>query len=200
MSVNYDQIFEQEIEPHCNALYICAYHLCKNQADAADLLQETILKAWKSMQHYEQGTNAKAWLFKILKNTFINNFNRKKRKGTSLDLENVQIADESAKEMNEAEKSGYGTTPTHDFTDSPYGDEVTTAILNLEKPFREVLILSLENFKYEEIAEILNIKVGTVRSRLYRARETMRKSLKEYAETQGIEADVNLAESDMEEM
>ncbi len=200
MSDNYHQVFEREIEPHYDALYTCAYHLCKNQADAADLLQETVLKAWKSMQHYEQGTNAKAWLFKILKNTFINNFNRKKRKGTALDLENVQIADESTKEMNEEEKGSYGTTSTQDFTDSPYGDEVTMAILNLEKPFREVLVLSLENFKYEEIAEILNIKVGTVRSRLHRARETMRKTLKAYAETQGIDADENLADPEMEEM
>jgi RNA polymerase sigma-70 factor (ECF subfamily) len=199
MSDNYVQIFEKEIEPHYDALYTFAYHLCRNQADAADLLQETILKAWKSMQYYEQGTNAKAWLFKILKNNFINSFNRKKRKGTDIDLEKVQLSDSPIEEMTESETQTYTATQGQDMRDSPYGDEVTIAIHNLEKPFREVLMLSLENFKYDEIAEILNIKVGTVRSRLHRARETMRKLLKDYAETQGIEADDETLKN-MEEM
>lgn len=175
------QIFEKELFPHMEALKTFAYHLTYNEEDADDLVQETYLKAHKFIENYDAGTNAKAWLFKILKNAYINDYRKKVRRPTKVDLDDlISIRD--------------GENPNshtfHDLRqvifDNTMGDEVTMAMNSLPIEFRTVILLcDIENFSYDEIAKILELPIGTVRSRLFRARNMLKEKLKQYAINMG---------------
>ena len=182
-SMNYDRILEEELLPQAEALLTFAYHLTYNQQDAEDLVQETYMKAYKAIDKYIEGTNAKAWLFKILKNTFINNYRRKSRGPVMRELDEV-IAFQNRE--NTAYSSAHDGLTTEDYQ-SMMGDEVTNAINKLSVNFRVVLLLSdIEEFSYEEISKILDIPIGTVRSRLNRARNNVKNDLKGYAQSMGF--------------
>lgn len=176
-------IFNQELMPQIDALYNFAFHLCYNEEDANDLVQETYLKAFRFIDKYVSGTNAKAWLFKILKNAFINQYRRKSKRPTQVDYEEIAT-------YHDSEDASYV-----DFFDlreeifqGMMGDEVTNAINALPIDFRTVILLcDIEGFTYEEIAKIIDIPIGTVRSRLHRARNMLKDSLRSYASRMGYE-------------
>ncbi len=176
------RIFEQELMPQINALYNFAFHLCYDEDDANDLVQDTYLKALRFIDRYAKGTNPKAWLFKILKNAFINQYRRKSKRPTQVDYEDIAS-------YHDSEEGSYA-----DFTDlreeifqGMMGDEVTIAINDLPIDFRTVILLcDVEGFTYEEIAKIIDIPIGTVRSRLHRARNMLKEKLQDYAASLGF--------------
>ena len=177
-----DVLFEKEFLPHADALYTFAFHLTYNEEDANDLVQDTFFKAYRFIDSYERGTNAKAWLFKILKNSFINEYRRRTKRPHEVDYEDFiayQDADESV---------GVGSLDLRtEMFQNMMGDEITKAINLLPADFRTVILLcDVEEFSYEEIAKIVDIPVGTVRSRLHRARNMLKDMLRDYAKTRGI--------------
>jgi len=170
------KIFEEELFPHLEALKTFAYHLCYNENDADDLVQETYLKAHRFMDKYIEGTNAKAWLFKILKNAYINEYRKKSKRPTKVDFETVINFQE-----HEEGSAGYFDL-REDIFQNMMGDEVTVAINSLPIDFRTVILLcDVESFTYEEISKIIDVPIGTVRSRLFRARNMLKEKLKTYA-------------------
>ncbi len=177
--------FNEEIMPHAEALYNYAYHLTRNEHDADDLLQDTLLKAFGALSSYVRGTNAKAWLFRILQNTFINQYRRKVRGPVSVDIN--EFIPSVAQEEDE-QYIGYVDLREEVFNDL-IGDEITEAVNALPLPFRTVFLLcDMEGFSYEEIAKIMDIPVGTVRSRLHRGRNMLKEKLNNYAASQGWRA------------
>jgi RNA polymerase sigma-70 factor (ECF subfamily) len=177
------EVFNKELMPQINALYNFAYHLTYNEEDANDLVQETYMKAYRFIDKYIAGTNAKAWLFKILKNAFINQYRKKIKKPTTLDFDDVIL-------KHEAEDGRYtGSDNFHEqILEQMMGDEITIAINALPIDFKTIILLSdIEEFSYEEIAKIIDIPIGTVRSRLHRARNLLKEKLKKYAESLGYQ-------------
>lgn len=179
----FEGIFEDEFMPHSDALYNFAYHLTGNEDDANDLFQEALMKAWRFVDKYEAGTNAKAWLFTIAKNAFINEYRRKVKMPNRVELQDY---------VTYQDKQDTPLTSGMDMREEMFqyliGDEVTLAINQLPVDFRTVILLSdVEDFKYDEIASILDIPIGTVRSRLHRARNLLKEKLKTYAEQLGYE-------------
>ena len=179
---NHDQIFEEEFLPHADALKTFAYHLTYNETDADDLVQETYLKSYRFIDKYLVGTNAKAWLFKILKNEFINRYRKKAKRPTAVDFEEI-ITYHDQEDNNQY--SSYVDLRV-ELYQAMMGDEITIAINGLPVDFRTVILLcDIEGFTYEEISKIIDIPIGTVRSRLHRARNMLKEKLQEYAATLG---------------
>lgn len=179
----YEQIFEEEFMPQIDALYTFAYHLTYNEDDANDLVQETYLKAYRFIDKYIEGTNAKAWLFKILKNAFINQYRRKSKQPTKVDYEEII-------NFHDEEDTNYSSYMDlrEEMFQGMIGDEVTNAINALPVDFRVVILLcDIEGFTYEEISKIIDIPIGTVRSRLHRARNMLKEKLQEYAKKLGYQ-------------
>lgn len=179
----HEKVFEEELFPHINALKTFAYHLSYNEEDANDLVQETYMKAHRFIDKYIQGTNAKAWLFKILKNAYINQYRKKSKRPQQVDFEEIvsyQNSDDNA-------GNGYHDLRAEIF-ENMMGDEVTIAINSLPIDFRTVVLLcDIEGFTYEEISKIIDVPIGTVRSRLFRARNMLKEKLKKYAQQKGYE-------------
>lgn len=175
------RIFDHEFLPNLRAMYNFGFRLTLDRDDARDLVQETFLKAYKSIDSFRQGTNAKAWLFRILKNSFINDYRRKSREPVKVDyqdVENYYNADDSNRLISEELRV--------DTLRNLMGDEISNALNALDADFRTVILLcDLEGFKYEEIADILEIPIGTVRSRLHRARNLLKEKLTAYAQEMG---------------
>lgn len=181
-TTNLDQVFHDEFMPQIEALYNFAYHLTYNEEDANDLVQETYLKAYKYVDKYDAGTNAKAWLFKILKNAFINEYRKKVKQPKKVDFEEIITYQN---EENDTAYSSYFDLREEIYQDM-MGDEVTNAINDLPLDFRTVILLcDIEGFKYDEIASIIDIPIGTVRSRLHRARTMLKEKLERYAKSMG---------------
>ncbi len=178
-----EQVFETEFLPQIDSLYNFAYHLTYNEDDANDLVQETYMKAFRFIEKYDTGTNAKAWLFKILKNAFINQYRKKAKQPTKVDYEEiVNFHDEE-----DTQYSSYLDLREEIFQ-GMMGDEVTNAINSLPVDFKTVILLcDIEGFTYEEIAKIIDIPIGTVRSRLHRARNMLKEKLTDYAQSLGYE-------------
>ncbi len=176
-----EKLFEKELLPHADALYNFAYHLCYNEEDANDLVQEAFMKAYRFIDLYESGTNSKAWLFKILKNGFINEYRKKKKEPDKVDYDDViTFSDE------DDDNSAAYFDLREEIFDGMMGDEITLALNRLPIDFKTVILLcDVEGFSYEEIAKIIDIPIGTVRSRLHRARNVLKESLKEYAQKMG---------------
>lgn len=170
-------LFETEMLPHIKPLYHFAYRLTGDENDAHDLVQDTYLKAYRFFSSYERGSNAKAWLFRILKNSFINNYRKASKEPGKVDYE------EAENYLNTG-KSAYSDTidGREKLFRGLIGDEVARALNALPIDFRTVIILcDVEEFSYEEIAKIIDIPIGTVRSRLHRARKMLREMLIGYA-------------------
>ncbi len=176
--------FEGLALEHIDPLYSAALRLTKNERDAEDLVQDTFLRAFRFFDKFERGTNIKAWLFKILTNTFINRYRRKVKERTVVEGAAREGQSERfvARDANES-----STNPEQYLFDRLLSDDVLRAIDQLPIDFRLVVILAdLQEFSYKEIAEILDCPVGTVMSRLYRGRKLLQKSLLGYALESGI--------------
>ena len=179
----YMQVFEREFYPHADALYNFAYNLSYNEDDASDLVQETYMKAFRFIDKYIEGTNAKAWLFKILKNAFINQYRKDSKRPVKVDFEDVVNYHD---EEDNTAYSGH-IDMREEIYQSMMGDEVTNAINALPVDFRTVILLcDIEGFTYEEISKILDVPIGTVRSRLRRARNMLKEKLQTYAASLGF--------------
>lgn len=177
--------FEQEALPHLNALYTFAVRLCRDKDDAEDLVQETFMKAFRFFDKFERGTNCKAWLFRILKNTYINKYRRDTREPDMVEYDVVE-------EFYESIKSDYSDSSNLEqrLFSTMLDDEVTEALESLPDDFRTVILLcDVEEFTYEEIAEFLDCPIGTVRSRLHRARNMLAAKLSTYAKSKGFSPD-----------
>lgn len=177
------QQFEALAYPHMDALYRTALRLTRNPLDAEDLVQEVYLRGFRFLEKFEQGTNFKAWIFRILTNTFINEYRKKARTPQHVEFEErtENVASEAA-----AEQRFTAPNELQDHTQL-FGDEVNAALQTLSEDFRLVIILcDIEEFAYKEIAKILGIPMGTVMSRLSRARAQLQKQLREYAEQEGF--------------
>ncbi|HEY3220552.1 MAG TPA: sigma-70 family RNA polymerase sigma factor [Gemmatimonadales bacterium] len=170
--------FEREALVHLDVLYRVALRLTGNAADADDLVQETMLKAYRAWDQYEKGTNAKAWLLTILRHAFINEYRRKTRHPETVDLDRI----EPYAVFSEVQDDD----PQGAFFDKIVDDQVLRAIDQLPVAFRETLVLSdVEGMSYQEIAGILEVPVGTVKSRLFRARQLLQGKLYDYAVEMG---------------
>jgi RNA polymerase sigma factor (sigma-70 family) len=175
------KIFEQEFLPHIDSMYNFAYRLTFDEDDAKDLVQETFLKAFRFIESFQEGTNAKAWLFRILKNSFINDFRKKSKEPAKVDYQEVETYYNSD-EVDQSITTDLRVETVQDMI----GDEVSVALNALAVDFRTVIILcDLEGFTYEEMAKILDIPIGTVRSRLHRARNLLKEKLQSYAQSMG---------------
>ncbi len=171
--------------PHASALYGSAYRLTRNAGDAEDLVQETMLRAYRFWHSYTEGSNCKAWLFKILSNTFINTYQRKKRSGEIL---NAAVAEqESTDGVLIHAKAQSQLTPEELLVQQSLSEDVERALEAIPKDFRIAVVLcDVEGFSYKEISEILECPVGTVMSRLYRGRRLLQNELRDFAKSQGL--------------
>jgi RNA polymerase sigma factor (sigma-70 family) len=175
------KIFDEEFLPHIDSMYNFAYRLTFDEDDAKDLVQETYLKAFRFIDSFQEGTNAKAWLFRILKNSFINDFRKKSKEPSKVDYQEVETFYNSD-EVDQPITTDLRVETVQDMI----GDEVSIALNSLAVDFRTVIILcDLEGFTYEEMAKILDIPIGTVRSRLHRARNLLKEKLLAYAQSMG---------------
>jgi len=166
--------FEKEALVHLDALYRVGLRLTGNAADADDLVQETMLKAFRSWDQYQPGTNAKGWLLTILRNSFINEYRRRTRHPETVDVDTIEPF-AVFQDIQEEDPQGA-------FFDKIVDDEVLKAIDGLPDAFRETVVLSdVEGMSYQEIGKILGIPVGTVKSRLFRARQMLQGKLYDFA-------------------
>lgn len=173
--------FEREVMPFKGALYGYALKLTRNPDDARDLLQETFLKAFRFFNTFREGSNAKAWLHMIMKNSFINQYKKHQRLPGMVDYEDVENFYESIKP-----EEVRNSQTEEDLFCGTFGDEIAGALRVLPGKFLEVLVLSdIEGSSYKEIAQRINCPVGTVRSRLHRARRIMQTRLENYARNLG---------------
>ena len=176
------RIFDKEFMPQIDSMYNFAYRLTNDEDDANDLLQDTYMKAFRFINSFQQGTNAKAWLFRILKNSFINDYRKKSKEPSKIDYQEVESIYNSNDDAKVESTSDLRIEAVQDLI----GDEVATALNGLPVDFRTVIILcDIEGFTYEEMAKILDIPIGTVRSRLHRARNLLKEKLRSYAKTMG---------------
>jgi RNA polymerase sigma-70 factor (ECF subfamily) len=174
-------VFNNEFLPHIKSMYNFGFRLTLDRDDAKDLVQDTYLKAYRFIESFQKGTNAKAWLFRILKNSFINDYRKKSKEPNKVDYQEVETYYNS-------EDVDRQITPDLrvESLNNMIGDEISNALNSLDVDFKTVIILcDLEGFKYEEMAKILDIPIGTVRSRLHRARNLLKEKLSEYAKTMG---------------
>ena len=165
--------FEAEALRHLDALYRTALRMTRSEADAEDLVQETYIRAFRFREQFTLGTNMKAWLFRILTNTFINTYRRKAAQPEVTDLEGV---DESAlyRRMAGDRAASSSPDPEAELLNSVVDTEVTDALEALPEKFRTTVLLDVEGFSYKEIAEMVGVPIGTVMSRLFRGRERLR--------------------------
>lgn len=176
--------FEEEVIPHVSTLFGAALRLTRSSGDAEDLVQETYLKAFRSYEQFEMGTNCKAWLFRILTNTFINKYRRKVKEREILDGE--MHAPTVFSTLDAANKST-DRNPENVLSDRSLSDEVVYALEKVPVDFRIVVLLSdVYNLSYKEIAETVVIPIGTVMSRLFRGRRILQEQLFDYAIREGF--------------
>jgi RNA polymerase sigma-70 factor (ECF subfamily) len=175
--------FQAAAMPFVDSLYNTAYRMARNSEDAEDLVQETYLKAYKYYDKFQEGTNFKAWLFKILKNTFINSYRRRQQIPPESDFAEIE---ESFEILLSDEATGRGRSPEEEFLANILDENIQAAMESLSDDFRMVVMLSdLEGFSYKEIADILEVPVGTVMSRLYRGRRLLESAMLKYAQDHG---------------
>ena len=178
--------FERDALQYSRQLFSAAMRMARNAADAEDLVQETYLKAYRAYHTFEEGTNLKAWLYRILTNTYINKYRKDTRRPNEVDLGDVE--DLYLYRRIGSEESAEAARTTEDrVLDGLVESEIKEAVEELPESFRmPVLLADLEGFSYKEIAEILDIPIGTVMSRLHRGRKAMQKRLWEFASKRGL--------------
>ena len=180
-------LFEEQAMQYMDQLYAAAMRMTKNPADTADLVQETFVKAYTAFGQFQQGTNLKAWLYRIQTNTFINNYRKNQRnpyQGTIDDLEDWQLGGAESVTQHTSTRSAEAEAIDH-LPDSAVKD----ALQSIPEDFRlAVYFADVEGFSYQEIADIMKTPVGTVMSRLHRGRRLLRGLLAEYASDRGIVA------------
>ena len=182
---NKQQAFNEEILPHLDSLYNFALRLTTDPSDSEVLVQDTIVKAFRFFDSYEKGTNAKAWLFRILKNSFINNYRRNLKKPQEVDYEEVAAFYENVR----AERTET-TDLEHLIFRDKMDDQFSKALSKLPEDFRTVVLLcDVDGFTYEEISNMLDVPIGTIRSRLHRGRNLLKTELYEHAKKHGYTDD-----------
>jgi RNA polymerase sigma-70 factor (ECF subfamily) len=170
--------FEKEALPHMDALYRTALRMTKNQNDAEDLVQEAYVKAYRFWDKFEPGSNCRAWLFKIMTNIFINDYRSKSRTPVSVNVDDI---DDNFL-YGQLANLGPEDNPERRLFSKIFDDDIKKAIEELPDDFRLVVVLSfLEGFSYQEIADIADLQLGTVKSRLHRGRKLLQKQLFDYA-------------------
>ena len=167
-------------------LYSTALRMTRNAADAEDLVQETMLRGYRSFDTFTEGTNLRAWLYRILTNSFINRYRSKQRRPEETDLGDIEDL-YLYRRVSSLESAMSSLSAEDEFLDLFTDDEVKAAVEHLPDTFRlPVLLADVEGFAYKEIAEMLDIPVGTVMSRLHRGRKAMQKELYEFARARGL--------------
>jgi RNA polymerase sigma-70 factor (ECF subfamily) len=176
--------FENQVLEHIDLLYAVALRLTRNPTDAEDLTQNTFVKALRFHDKFKEGTYIKAWLLTILRNTFINEYRRKARRPTEVELSGIEAAPETAPDPEVFFEPRRGNREDLlELVDDP----VRHAVASLPEDFREAVIMAdLEDMSYREIADIMQCPLGTVMSRLYRGRKLLRDSLKGYVRNKGV--------------
>ncbi len=177
-------LFSSLLQPHLPALKSTALRLARSQADAEDLLQECFFKAYRSLEQFQENTNFKAWIFRILVNTYITSYRKKTRQPQKISYDEIEehilyknILESHQPSMDAEVLPG----DRHDFD-----DDILEALNRLPHPFRLVVLLcDVEGFSYNEIAQIIHCPLGTVMSRLYRGRKLLQRQLWQYAENRG---------------
>jgi RNA polymerase sigma-70 factor (ECF subfamily) len=180
-----ERFAEQALE-YAPQLYSAALRMTRNQADAEDLVQETYLRGFRSFHTFQQGTNLRAWLFRILTNAFINRYRARQRRPVETDLADIEDL-YLYRRLGSLESAAASVSAEEQFLDLFTDDEVKEALEDLPENFRLPIILAdVEGFSYKEIAEMLEIPIGTVMSRLHRGRKSMQRKLYEFAEARGL--------------
>jgi RNA polymerase sigma-70 factor (ECF subfamily) len=178
--------FEREVLPLLPNLYSAALRMTRNPADAEDLVQETYLRAYRGFSGFEEGTNLRAWMYRILTNTFINSYRKKQREPVTVqedDFDEWYLFDKLG-------ESGVEPSAEAEVIRSMPDEDVQKALEALPEGFRlAVLLADVEGFSYKEIAEILGIPIGTVMSRLHRGRRALEKALWERVRERGLVSD-----------
>jgi len=178
--------FEAEALPLLSGMYSTAFRLTRNAADAEDLIQETFLRAYRGFHQFEEGTNLKAWLYRILMNTFINSYRKKQRQPQT-------VSDDEVPEWylySKMAESGMEPSAEASVIESLPDEDVQAALSSLPEQFRAaVLLADVEGFSYKEIAEITGVPIGTVMSRLHRGRKALEKRLWDVVRERGLVRD-----------
>ena len=178
--------FTSDAMQYAPQLFSTALRMTRSRSDAEDLVQETYIKGWRSFHTFQEGTNLRAWLFRIMTNTYINKYNAKKRKGTEVELDDVEELF-LYKRLGSIDQSQLSSSAEDQMLELFTDDEVKNALEELPEDFRVPVLLSdVDGFSYKEIAEMLEIPIGTVMSRLHRGRKAMQMMLYEYARDRGL--------------
>jgi RNA polymerase sigma-70 factor (ECF subfamily) len=177
--------FQEDALPLLDSLYGAALRMTRNPQDAEDLVQETMLRAYRAFDRFEAGTNLKAWLFRILTNAYINTYRKRQREPQKVSADEVEEFDLYRELKNH--DTQFEATPESIVLDSLVDSDITDAIDDLPEQFRLAVVLSdIEGFTYAEMAEIMDVPMGTVMSRLHRGRKALQKRLWELARDRGI--------------
>jgi RNA polymerase sigma-70 factor (ECF subfamily) len=180
--------FAEDAMEFMPSLYSAALRMTRNPTDAEDLVQETYLKAYRGYGGFTEGTNLKAWLYRILTNTYINSYRAKRRRPEESDIDDVEEL-YLYRRLGALESAAAGRSAEDEVLDSFTDDQVKAAIESLPDQFRiAVLLADVEGFSYKEIAEMTDVPIGTVMSRLHRGRRALQKSLYELAAARGLAA------------
>ena len=178
--------FTSDAMQYAPQLFSTALRMTRSRSDAEDLVQETYIKGWRSFHTFQEGTNLRAWLFRIMTNTYINKYNAQKRKGTEVELDDVEELF-LYKRLGSIDQSQLSSSAEDQMLELFTDDEVKSALEDLPEDFRiPVLLSDVDGFSYKEISEMLEIPIGTVMSRLHRGRKAMQKMLYEYARERGL--------------
>ena len=176
--------FERDAMQYAPQLYSAALRMTRNPADAEDVVQETFLKAFRAYDSFEEGTNLKAWLYRILTNTYINKYRKQQRRPSEVELGELQDL-YLFRRLGEA--SGASYSAEQEALDQFVDTDIIEALESLPESFRmPVLLADVDGFSYKEIADILDIPIGTVMSRLHRGRKALQRKLWSVAEERGI--------------
>lgn len=189
-------LFEQEALPQVDALQNFALQLCRDKQLSRDLVQETLLKAYTYFDTYREGTNCRAWLFQICKNSYINETKRKRLQPVAVDLQEQEAGDygDRAEDEGRGMHIPFQDSISESLTTEFFSDEVTAAFDTLPADYQTALVLcDMEGYTYDEIAEYMRAPVGTIRSRIHRGRKLLANELIDYARTQGYIAQQSTA-------
>ena len=188
--------FADQAMEYMDQLYSTALRMTRNRADAEDLVQETYLKGYRGFSGFTEGTNLRAWLFRILTNTYINSYRKKQRRPSETDLEDVEDL-YLYRRLGGAEQAALSRSAEEELMDHLTDGRIRDAIEALPEQYRlAVLLADVEGFAYKEIAEILDIPIGTVMSRIHRGRKQLQKQLMEFGERRGYVDTPDTADTD----